>query len=98
MTVSTGSTACTIGEGVVHFVAVGTCVLDANQAGNDDYLAAAQVQQTVTVGKGTSVIAITSTAPLAPGVGATYRPTATARLRRRGRRHPGPGLEGLRDQ
>ena len=78
VTVSTGSTACTIGEGVVHFVAVGTCVLDANQAGNDDYLAAAQVQQTVTVGKGTSVITITSTAPLAPGVGATYRPTATA--------------------
>jgi hypothetical protein len=33
----------------VHFTAAGTCVVDANQAGNARYAAAPQVQQTVKV-------------------------------------------------
>ena len=42
---------------------VGTCVIDANQAGNANYNAAPQVQQSFTVGKGNQTITFTSTAP-----------------------------------
>ena len=35
--------------GVVSFPAAGTCLIDANQAGNADYLPATQVQQAITV-------------------------------------------------
>jgi outer membrane protein OmpA-like peptidoglycan-associated protein len=55
----------------------GTCVIDANEAGNDSYDAAPQLQQTITVGPADQVIDITSTAPVAPVVGDTYTPTAT---------------------
>ena len=34
---------------VLTFGRTGTCVIDANQAGNDDYTAAPQVQRTITV-------------------------------------------------
>ncbi|HET7357110.1 MAG TPA: cell wall-binding repeat-containing protein, partial [Nocardioidaceae bacterium] len=41
---------CSIGAtGVVTFDSTGTCVVDANQAGNTDYAPAAQVQQSITV-------------------------------------------------
>ena len=46
--------------GVVRFTGVGTCVIDANQAGNANYDAAAQVQQTFGVVAG---------APGAPTIG-----------------------------
>jgi hypothetical protein len=36
---------------IVHYTAAGTCVIDANQAGNVSYLAAPQVQRSVTVSK-----------------------------------------------
>ena len=35
----------------VTFSRTGKCVIDANQAGNDDYTAAPQVQRTITVTK-----------------------------------------------
>ena len=42
--------ACSInGSGMVSFTGVGTCVIDANQAGNADYQAAPTAQQTITV-------------------------------------------------
>ena len=41
---------CSISGATVTFVAVGTCVIDANQAGNANYKAAPQVQQSFTVG------------------------------------------------
>ena len=73
------STGCTIAAGVVTFTATGTCVIDANQAGNASYLAAAQVQQSVAIGKTAQSISFTSTAPTTAVVGgATYTPTATA--------------------
>lgn len=37
------------GAGTVSFTVAGTCVIDAGQAGDSDYLSAAQVQQPVTV-------------------------------------------------
>jgi hypothetical protein len=74
---SSSSAVCTIAAGVVSFAAVGTCTIDANQAGNANYNAAAQAQQKVTVGKGAQTIAFTSTPPTTPTVGGTYTPAAT---------------------
>jgi hypothetical protein len=46
---ATASSVCSITAGVVSFTGVGTCVVNANQAGNADYLAAPQVQQSFAV-------------------------------------------------
>lgn len=70
--------ACTITGAVVSFAHVGTCVIDANQAGNANYLPAGQVQQSVAVGKGAQAISITSTLPSSAKVGGSYVPAATA--------------------
>lgn len=44
ITVDGSSTGCTLGSGTVTFVGVGTCVLDANQAGDGTYLPASAQQ------------------------------------------------------
>ena len=65
---ATASSVCSISGGVVSFIGVGTCVLDADQSGNDNYFAAAQVQQSFTVaGTGLTVTttAITNAVALA---------------------------------
>jgi hypothetical protein len=50
MTIDASATSiCSISGGMVSFIATGTCVIDANQAGNGAYNAAPQVQQSVTV-------------------------------------------------
>ena len=68
---------CTIdGSNIVHFVANGTCVINANQAGDSNYLAATQ-QQSFDI-KNTQTINFTSTPPANAQVGGTYTPTATA--------------------
>ena len=41
--------ACSISGGVVSFTGAGTCIVDANQAGNANYFAAPEKQQTITV-------------------------------------------------
>ena len=46
---ASSSNVCSISNGIVSFIAAGTCTLNANQAGNLNYNAAAQVQQAVTV-------------------------------------------------
>jgi titin len=46
---ASSASACSISNGTVKFLEAGSCVLDANQPGDTDYSAAAQVQQTVTV-------------------------------------------------
>jgi hypothetical protein len=56
----------------------GTCIVDANQAGNGRYLAAPQVQQSVTSVKDGQTITFTSTPPADAVVGDTYTPTATS--------------------
>ncbi len=68
---------CAVSGSTVSFVGVGTCVIDANQAGNADYLSAPQVRQTVVVGKADQTITFTSTPPSDATVGATYKVTAT---------------------
>ncbi|HEY5629004.1 MAG TPA: hypothetical protein VIR16_05790, partial [Candidatus Limnocylindrales bacterium] len=69
---------CSIAGTTVSFEHVGTCVIDADQAGNTDYLDAPQKQQTFAIGKGSQTITFTSTAPTAAVVGGTpYAPAAT---------------------
>ena len=46
---ATASSVCSISAGVVSFNAVGTCVINANQAGNANYKPATQAQQSFTV-------------------------------------------------
>jgi hypothetical protein len=55
---STSSSICSISGGVVSFQAVGTCTLNANQAGNGNYNAATQIQQSVTVSGSPSAVAL----------------------------------------
>ena len=76
----TASGVCAISAGVVSFTGAGTCVIDANQAGNGAYTAAPQTQQTFTVGGGTTpqTISFSSSAPVGATVGGTYTPVATA--------------------
>ena len=44
------SSVCSISGSTVSFIAAGTCVIDANQAGNANYNAAPQAQQSFAVG------------------------------------------------
>ncbi len=59
----------------VNYLAVGSCVIDANQAGNGDYSAAPQVTQTITVGQAAQTISFT--APATGTVGGSDTLTAT---------------------
>src|SRR6185295_10897281 len=62
----------------VSFLASGTCVIDANQAGNAGFAAAAQVQQSFGVGLASQTIRFTSTPPANAVVGGPgYTVTAT---------------------
>jgi Bacterial Ig-like domain (group 3) len=70
---------CTVSGSTVSFDGVGTCTVDADQPGNENYNAAPQAQQSFTVAKGDQTISFTSIAPAAAKVGgATYNVTATA--------------------
>jgi 6-phosphogluconolactonase (cycloisomerase 2 family) len=69
---------CTVSGSTVHLAGAGTCTINADQAGDDDYLAADQAQQSFAVGKGSQTVAFTSTAPNDAAVGgATYGVAAT---------------------
>ena len=76
VTFSTSSAACSVSGSTVTFNAVGSCVIKANQSGNDNWNAASEVTQTLTVGQGEQSISFTSTAS-SPKVGTTYTPAAT---------------------
>jgi len=78
---ASGTDVCTISGGVVHFVAGGHCVIDANESGNDDYLAASQVQQVVTVAAAAQRLTFVSNPPLSvfsPLGNVRYSPVVTA--------------------
>ena len=73
----TATSVCSLSGGEVSFLANGTCVIDAEQAGDGAYLAATQ-QQSFDVKTG-QTINFTSTAPVGAVAGeGTYTPTATA--------------------
>lgn len=63
------SGACTIAGGTVSFTGAGSCIINANQAGNASYTAASQVQQTVTVVKKAQTISFTKPADQTFGAG-----------------------------
>jgi len=73
---------CSISGATVSFTGAGTCTVNADQAGNATYAAAAQVQQSFTVStpsKSSQSITFTSSAPSSASVGGTpYYVTATA--------------------
>jgi hypothetical protein len=74
---SATTSVCTVSGSTVSFIGAGTCTINANQAGNTNYNAAPQVQQSFSV-KADQTISFTSTAPSATVGGATYTPTATS--------------------
>src|ERR1019366_4059469 len=70
---------CSLEGSTVSFSATGTCTIDANQAGNANYDAAPQAQQSFLVGKYSQVIAFTSSVPSSATVGgSTYSVAAKA--------------------
>lgn len=78
ISLAAASTGCSLSAGVVSFTAEGTCVIEANQAG-DDLWAAAAVQQSITVNRKSQTISFTSINPTPVHVGdPDYTPQATA--------------------
>jgi hypothetical protein len=77
---ASASSVCSIsGSSTVSFIGVGTCVINANQAGNGTYSPAPQVQQSFPVGQGSQTISFTSVPPSNATVGGPgYIVTATA--------------------
>src|SRR5262249_54899164 len=70
---------CSIAGSTVSFIGVGSCVIDANQAGNANYNPAPQVQQSFAVAKGSQTISLTASGPGTARVGGpAYNVTATA--------------------
>ena len=68
---------CTLSGSTVSYAAAGFCVIDANQAGNGTYAAAAQAQQTITVnGKPPAVTGVS------PSSGACQAATVTTHRNR----------------
>ena len=77
ITLDPASTGCTLTSGVVHFTAVGTCIIDANQAGNSEFGPSPQVQQIIPIAKSNQAISFTSTVPAIAAVGGpTYAVSA----------------------
>jgi large repetitive protein len=73
---SSGSGVCSLKALKVSFSAVGMCVIDANQAGNADYTAAAQQQQSFTILKPPTVTAVAPNAgPIVGGTSVTITGT-----------------------
>jgi hypothetical protein len=68
--------ACSISSGTVSFTGVGTCVIDANQAGGGGYSAAPQVSQMTMVGQ--SPAFVLDSPPLTATIGQVYGYTFAA--------------------
>jgi len=75
---ATSSSVCTISAGAVSFLTVGTCTIAANQGGNGNYNAASQVQQAVSVNKGSQTITFGTVPTVATGGTATVSATGGA--------------------
>lgn len=71
---------CSISSGEVNFAAAGSCVINASQAGNDNYDAATQIQQIVTVGQGSQTITWTQVLSGTPGDTVTLTASASSGL------------------
>jgi len=70
---------CTVSAGVFSYQSTGTCTVDFDQAGDDNWAPATEVQQSFPVGQGPQSIGSLSTSPSSALVGgSSYTPTATA--------------------
>ncbi|CAK0780793.1 hypothetical protein CCP3SC15_70046 [Gammaproteobacteria bacterium] len=69
---------CAVSGSTVTGVSAGTCTVTADQAGNDNYNAAAQATQTITVGKSNQAIGAITFNPTTLTVGGTTTANATA--------------------
>ena len=69
---------CSRSGGVVSFTGAGTCVINANQAGDPNYSPASQVQQSFAVGRQSQSISFSTTPAASPSVGDSYIVAATA--------------------
>jgi hypothetical protein len=74
---ASSSNVCSVSAGVVTYQHAGTCVVDADQAGNADYSSASTVPQSIAVGPGAQAINFTSTAPSNAKVNGSYTVSAT---------------------
>ena len=70
---SSDTPACKVTGSTAEIVAGGTCIIDANEAGNANYSAAPVAQQSFTVLPGSQTIKFISTPPVLPTVGGRYR-------------------------
>jgi hypothetical protein len=71
---------CSISGSTVSFIGVGTCTIDANQAGNGEYSAAPQAQQSFAVSAPTSTFTAMSalTLPLVAAPNSNFNPISAA--------------------
>lgn len=74
---ASAATVCSISGGSVTFLSTGTCVINANQAGDSNWNAASQVQQSFTIGAATAISASVSFSTSSLGVGETGVATIT---------------------
>lgn len=65
------SAVCSLSGSNVTFTGEGTCTINAEQAGNDTFAAADQIQQSIDVGKQSQTISFTSSAPTDASVAGT---------------------------
>jgi hypothetical protein len=79
-TVDASSTtgACSVAGSKVSFTGAGACVIDANQAGDAEWIAAPQVQESFTITLKPQTVAFTSSPPNPAVVGGSWNVTATA--------------------
>ena len=77
---ATTNSACSLSGDTVNYVHAGSCVIDANQAGDADTAAAPQVQQTIAVGKVSQTITFPALAGGSLNGSARPAPTATSGL------------------
>ena len=77
---ATTNNACSLSGSTVILAHAGSCVLDANQAGNADHTAAKQLQRTITVGQASQTIKVTAPSHGAVGGSAVLAPTASSGL------------------
>ena len=77
ITLDQNSSGCFLNGGVVYFVSQGTCLIDATQGGNWQYLAAPMAQQSIAISLNSQTVTITSAPPSPAFVGETYTPIVT---------------------
>jgi hypothetical protein len=65
-------------DSTLTYTRAGTCVVDANQAGNASYSAAPQVERSISVARATQIITFNSPPPTNATYGGTYTVGATA--------------------